>query len=77
VCICVCVFDIFVPTAALIDEPPRLLETIPFGHPYQPVHIGASNRNRGFCLICTQRRWPDQVRENVVEQLAMKFSLDR
>ena len=37
-CICVCVFDIFVPTAALIDEPPRLLETIPFGHPYQPVH---------------------------------------
>jgi hypothetical protein len=33
-----CAFNIFIPIAALIDEPPRLLETITFGHPYQPVH---------------------------------------
>ena len=51
-CICVCVFDIFVPTAALIDEPPRLLETIPFGHPYQPVHnIKAGEVLRGDNIL--------------------------
>jgi hypothetical protein len=50
VCVCVCVFDIFVPTAALINEPPRLLETITYGHHYQPVHT-VRDRNSAHHLL--------------------------